>query len=102
MTVASRRLGLVLLPCLAPHLLAGCGHLLPRAETVVPEDLPAGSYRIDPEHASLLFKLDHLGFSQLVGCAGLNGSTPGDFRRRASRAGGSSSPGSAPAGSRAS
>ena len=33
----------------------------------MPEDLPAGSYRIDPEHASLLFKLDHLGFSQLVG-----------------------------------
>ena len=67
MTVASRRLGLVLLPCLAPLLLAGCGHLLPRAETVIPQDLPAGSYRIDPEHASLPFKLDHLGFSQLVG-----------------------------------
>lgn len=67
MIVAARRLGLVLLAWLAPLALAGCGHLLPRAEAVVPQDLPAGSYRIDPEHASLLFKLDHLGFSQLVG-----------------------------------
>jgi polyisoprenoid-binding protein YceI len=57
----------VLLAFLAPLSLAACGHLLPRAGTVVPADLPAGSYRIDPEHASLLFKLDHLGFSQLVG-----------------------------------
>jgi len=67
MAVRSRRSGLVLLACLGPLPLAGCGYLLPRAATVVPEDLPAGSYRIDPEHASLLFKLDHLGFSQLVG-----------------------------------
>jgi len=57
----------VLLACLAPLALAACGHLLPRAGSAVPEDLPAGSYRIDPEHASLLLKLDHLGFSQLVG-----------------------------------
>lgn len=27
------------------------------------EDLPAGTYRLDPTHASLGFKLDHLGFS---------------------------------------
>jgi polyisoprenoid-binding protein YceI len=67
MIVAARRLGLLLLACLASLALAGCGHLLPRAGAVVPEDLPAGSYRVDPEHASLLFKLDHLGFSQLVG-----------------------------------
>jgi polyisoprenoid-binding protein YceI len=67
MSVASHRLRLPLLACLTSLALAGCGHLLPRAETVLPEDLPAGSYRIDPEHASLLFKLDHLGFSQLVG-----------------------------------
>jgi polyisoprenoid-binding protein YceI len=62
MIVASRRLLL-----LAPLALAGCGYLLPRAATVAPQALPAGSYRLDPEHASLLFKLDHLGFSQLVG-----------------------------------
>ena len=55
-------------PALAGLLaLAGCGYLVPRAGTVVPVELPPGSYRLDPEHASLLFKLDHLGFSQLVG-----------------------------------
>jgi polyisoprenoid-binding protein YceI len=64
MTIAPRRL---LLACLAALWLAGCGYLLPRAGTALPEELPAGSYRLDPEHASLLFKLDHLGFSQLVG-----------------------------------
>lgn len=47
--------------------LAGCGHLLPRAEPTEPAALPAGSYRLDPEHAALLLKIDHLGFSQLVG-----------------------------------
>jgi polyisoprenoid-binding protein YceI len=67
MTIGSRGPGLRLLACLAPLALAGCGYLLPRAGTAVPSDLPPGSYRLDPEHASLLFKLDHLGFSQLVG-----------------------------------
>lgn len=64
MTVEPRRL---LLAGLAALWLAGCGYLLPRAGTALPAELPAGSYRLDPEHASLLFKLDHLGFSQLVG-----------------------------------
>lgn len=27
-------------------------------------DLPAGTYRLDPSHASLVFSVDHLGFSQ--------------------------------------
>jgi polyisoprenoid-binding protein YceI len=48
--------------------LAGCGYLLPsHNQTFAPEQLPAGAYRLDPEHASLLVKLDHFGFSQLVG-----------------------------------
>ncbi len=48
--------------------LAGCGHLLPaHNQTVNPEQLQAGAYRLDPEHAALLLKLDHFGFSQLVG-----------------------------------
>lgn len=47
--------------------LGACGYLLPRAETPPPAELPAGAYRLDPEHATLLFKIDHLGFSQLVG-----------------------------------
>lgn len=29
--------------------------------------LPAGAYKLDPSHASLLFKVNHLGFSQFVG-----------------------------------
>ncbi len=48
--------------------LAACGYLLPsHNQTFAPEKLPAGAYRLDPEHASLLIKLDHFGFSQLVG-----------------------------------
>lgn len=47
--------------------LGACGYLIPRAETPPPAELPAGAYRLDPEHATLLFKIDHLGFSQLVG-----------------------------------
>ena len=47
--------------------LGACGYLVPRASPVAPAELPAGAYRTDPEHASLLFKIDHLGFSQLVG-----------------------------------
>lgn len=47
--------------------LGACGYFVPRAETPAPAELPAGAYRLDPEHATLLFKVDHLGFSQLVG-----------------------------------
>jgi polyisoprenoid-binding protein YceI len=48
--------------------LAACGYLLPsHNQTFAPAKLPAGAYRLDPEHASLLVKLDHFGFSQLVG-----------------------------------
>jgi polyisoprenoid-binding protein YceI len=31
--------------------------------TAVADGVPAGAYRIEPSHASLLFKVDHLGFS---------------------------------------
>lgn len=47
--------------------LGACGHLIPRAQAPPPAELPAGAYRLDPEHATLLVKIDHLGFSQLVG-----------------------------------
>jgi polyisoprenoid-binding protein YceI len=48
--------------------LAACGYLLPaHNQTLEPGQLPGGAYRLDPEHASLLFKLDHFGFSELVG-----------------------------------
>jgi polyisoprenoid-binding protein YceI len=48
--------------------LTGCGYLLPsHNQTLDLGQLPGGAYRLDPEHASLLFKLDHFGFSELVG-----------------------------------
>jgi polyisoprenoid-binding protein YceI len=47
--------------------LGGCGYLLPRAASVPPAELPQGDYRLDPQHATILFKVDHLGFSRLVG-----------------------------------
>jgi polyisoprenoid-binding protein YceI len=47
--------------------LCGCGYLLPRAATVAPAELPVGDYRLDSQHATILFKVDHLGFSRLIG-----------------------------------
>lgn len=67
MASRARRSGPCLLALTLGLSLAGCGYLLPRAAPLAPSELPAGAYRLDPEHASLLFKLDHLGFSQLVG-----------------------------------
>ncbi len=48
--------------------LGGCGHLLPAGhQTNEPSELRAGAYRLDPDHAILLWKVDHLGFSTFVG-----------------------------------
>jgi polyisoprenoid-binding protein YceI len=47
--------------------LGGCGYLLPRAATAPPAELPQGDYRLDSQHATILFKVDHLGFSRLIG-----------------------------------
>jgi polyisoprenoid-binding protein YceI len=48
--------------------LGGCGYLLPYGhQTTEVTALPEGAYRLDPDHATILFKIDHLGFSQLVG-----------------------------------
>jgi polyisoprenoid-binding protein YceI len=54
--------------------LAGCGERATqgappvKTATVAPAetapDLPAGAYKLDPTHASLLFRVDHLGFSK--------------------------------------
>lgn len=49
-------------------IVAGCGYLLPsHNQTVERTELRAGAYRLDPDHGILLWKLDHLGFSTLVG-----------------------------------
>lgn len=48
--------------------LGGCGYLLPHGhQTTEVASLPEGAYRLDPDHATILFKIDHLGFSKLVG-----------------------------------
>lgn len=48
--------------------LAGCGYLLPaQHQTVERSELRGGAYRLDPDHAILLWKVDHLGFSTFVG-----------------------------------
>ncbi len=48
--------------------LGGCGYLLPHGhQTTEVAALPEGAYRLDPDHATILFKIDHLGFSKLVG-----------------------------------
>jgi polyisoprenoid-binding protein YceI len=58
---------LVLLALVCPAL-GGCGYLVPHHhQTTAPSALPEGAYRLDPEHATILFKVDHLGFSRLVG-----------------------------------
>ena len=51
--------------------LAGCASVLaplaaPRVETEATA-LRAGQYELDPEHASLIFRINHLGFSDYVG-----------------------------------
>jgi len=60
------------LAALALILLAGgCANVAARLVTPEPETrveaLRAGEYRLDPAHATLLFKIDHLGLSQYVG-----------------------------------
>jgi polyisoprenoid-binding protein YceI len=55
-------------PLLLLLALGGCGYLLPHHhQTTTPSSLPEGAYRLDPEHATILLKIDHLGFSRLVG-----------------------------------
>jgi polyisoprenoid-binding protein YceI len=51
--------------------LSGCSSLTnavikPDVETAA-ESVPAGDYKLDQKHASLLFKINHLGFSTYVG-----------------------------------
>ena len=56
---------LLLLALLA---LAACGRLIPaNDQTIEPAHLEGGAYRLDPDHITLLWKVNHLGFSQFVG-----------------------------------
>ena len=48
--------------------LAACGRLLPaHNQTIEPARLEGGTYRLDPDHFSLVWQVSHLGFSQLIG-----------------------------------
>jgi len=47
---------------------AGCGYLVPAGhQTVERSELAGGAFTLDPEHATIHWKVDHLGFSQFVG-----------------------------------
>jgi len=49
-------------------LLAGCGYLVPaHHQTIEPTELRGGAFALDLDHATILWKVDHLGFSQFVG-----------------------------------
>lgn len=49
-------------------LLSACGRLLPAGhQQTDPIQLEAGAFALDPDHAALIWKIDHLGFSTFVG-----------------------------------
>lgn len=47
--------------------LSGCAALLKPALETELTALRSGAYRLDPRHATVLFKVDHMGFSKFVG-----------------------------------
>lgn len=51
----------------AASALSACASLVTPNVSTEPAALRAGGYRLDPHHASLLFKINHLGFSNFVG-----------------------------------
>ncbi|MEM1103277.1 MAG: YceI family protein [Pseudomonadota bacterium] len=62
--VRASALGACLLSAL---LLTACASLVTPNVQATAERLRAGDYELDPAHAVLLFKIDHLGFSKYVG-----------------------------------
>lgn len=65
MTYARRLPLAIALACIT--LQAGCASLVAPKPTADREKLRSGAYVLDPEHVSVLFKIDHLGFSTYVG-----------------------------------
>ncbi len=55
----------MLLACVA--FLASCDRLLTPGQTTDITELRSGAYTLDTDHAALLFKINHLGFSTFVG-----------------------------------
>ena len=63
----TRRRLLVALPLACTALLGGCAALVTPNFTTETGELRAGDYALDPDHAYLLFRVEHLGLSMVVG-----------------------------------
>ena len=61
------RYGKLVAIMLAPSLLFGCSRILTPDQTSEVTEVRAGQYVLDPNHASLIWKLNHLGFSTFIG-----------------------------------
>ena len=62
-----KKITALLVPLLLSIILGGCASLLTPNISQEPEALRAGAYQLDPAHATLLFKVNHLGLSTYVG-----------------------------------
>ncbi len=62
-----RRWRLLSMFVLSTSLLTGCASLVRPNYTQSFEELRAGDYKLDPDHAYLLFRIEHLGLSTVVG-----------------------------------
>ncbi len=47
--------------------LTSCSLFLPPVSKTVVSEIKEGQYQLDPQHTTLLFKVDHMGFSTFVG-----------------------------------
>ena len=61
------RYGKLVAIMLAPSLLCSCSRILTPDQTSEVTEVRAGQYVLDPNHASLIWKLNHLGFSTFIG-----------------------------------
>ena len=61
------RYGKLVAIMLVPSLLFSCSRILTPDQTSEVTEVRAGQYVLDPNHASLIWKLNHLGFSTFIG-----------------------------------
>ena len=61
------RYGKLVAIMLVPSLLFSCSRILTPDQTSEVTEVRAGQYILDPNHASLIWKLNHLGFSTFIG-----------------------------------
>jgi len=62
------RLRLFLAPLLVAFTIFALPHPLARADVAADaQGMPAGTYQLDPNHTSITFKINHLGFSRYTG-----------------------------------